>query len=203
MADMAQIELALDRLGVRAGSRLLEFGCGDGQVAAYIAASRGAAVHGLDIAARAVELARLRAAADARLAFTCADILADPRALPPGPFDAALAVDSFFFVPDQRTALERILARLAAGGRFGAFLIAPEPAEVEDLPLARAARDLGRPVEAVDLTADNRRHWETKKAVLAELRDDFYAEGNEFLYLNRSAEGQGWETMRRWLVICT
>ncbi len=203
MADMDQLHLALDRLGVKAGSRLFEFGCGDGRMAKYIAQTRGAAVTGVDIAAEAIDLARARTAGlKPRLEFIQADILAAPERVPPGPFDAALAVDSFFFLPDQRSALERIVAHLVPGGKFAIFYIAPLDVELEETALGQALHGLGRCAEAIDLTAANRRHWEKKKAVLEELRADFLAEGSDFLYNNRIAECQGWEAMRRWLILC-
>jgi SAM-dependent methyltransferase len=202
MADMDQLHLALDRLGVKAGSRLFEFGCGDGRIAEYIAKTRGATVTGVDISG-AIDLARARAAGcRPRLEFIQADILAAPERIPPGPFDAALAVDSFFFLPDQRSGLERVWARLVPGGKFAIFYIAPLGLGLGETALGQALRDLGRCAESIDLTAANRRHWEKKKAVLEELRADFLAEGSDFLYNNRIAECQGCEMMQRWLILC-
>jgi SAM-dependent methyltransferase len=52
-------EDVFDRVGVTAGTRLLDIACGSGY-AAMIAASRGAIVSGLDAAERLLDIARLR-----------------------------------------------------------------------------------------------------------------------------------------------
>jgi SAM-dependent methyltransferase len=202
MADMQQLDLALERSGVHAGTRLLEFGCGDGRIAEHIVWTRGARVAGVDIAGGAIELARERTRALAgQVQFQRIDIAANPHSLPAGPFDAALAIDSLFFLADQKTAAAQILSRLVPGGRLAVFYIAPQPLTPAETALGRGLAELGRVYETIDLTAANLHHWERKKAVLEELREDFLAEGNAFLYKNRMAECQGWETMQRWLFV--
>lgn len=86
-----------NRLGVAPGTRLLDVGCGAGQLA-LIAARNGAQVTGCDIASNWIERARARALAE-RLAVVF-DV-ADAEALPyrDGQFDAVVSLIGAMFAP--------------------------------------------------------------------------------------------------------
>jgi SAM-dependent methyltransferase len=102
-------EEAIRRVGVEAGQRVLEIGCGSG-VFLRLAADRGAEVHGLDASEALVEIARRRVPeADVRLG--------DMQALPYGDdvFDLVAGFNSFFFAADMVAAL-REAGRVAKAG---------------------------------------------------------------------------------------
>lgn len=86
-----------ERLGIKPGARLLDVGCGSGQVA-LIAARAGATVTGCDIATNWLEQARTRAAA-AGLEITFEE--GDAEALPykDGQFDAVTSLFGAMFAP--------------------------------------------------------------------------------------------------------
>jgi 2-polyprenyl-3-methyl-5-hydroxy-6-metoxy-1,4-benzoquinol methylase len=85
------------RLGVKPGTRLLDVGCGAGQLA-LIAARAGAQVTGCDIATNWIEEAQKRAAAE-RLNITFEE--GDAEALPykDGQFDAVVSLVGAMFAP--------------------------------------------------------------------------------------------------------
>jgi SAM-dependent methyltransferase len=85
------------RLGVTPGTRLLDVGCGSGQLA-LIAARAGAQVTGCDIATNWIENARARAAAE-RLEITFEE--GDAEALPydDAQFDAVVSLIGAMFAP--------------------------------------------------------------------------------------------------------
>ena len=58
--DRVQLEALLDGLKLTPGSRVLDFGCGNGGVAQSVAERTGAHVTGLDVAESAIEVARRR-----------------------------------------------------------------------------------------------------------------------------------------------
>lgn len=123
-------------------SRVLEVGCGDGQLALRLAA-RGHSVTGIDASAEAVELAR-RAGFEA----ACADVL--DYAPPAAGFDVVLFTRSLHHVADLERALERARALLRPGGR----LIAEEhDVDAVDAPTARWLLDLLDVLAAGDLLA--------------------------------------------------
>lgn len=84
-------------LGVRPGTRLLDVGCGSGQLA-LIAARAGATVTGCDIAVNWLERARARAMAEGlSIAFDEGDAEALPYA--DGKFDAVVSLIGAMFAP--------------------------------------------------------------------------------------------------------
>jgi SAM-dependent methyltransferase len=93
----ADAERFFGRLGVAPGTRLLDVGCGAGQLA-LIAARRGARVTGCDIASNWLERARARAAAEG-LDVTFEE--GDAEALPydDGQFDAVVSLIGAMFAP--------------------------------------------------------------------------------------------------------
>jgi SAM-dependent methyltransferase len=99
-------EAALDRLGIAAGQRVLEVGCGSG-VFLRAAADRGAAVAGVDSSERLVERARARVPeADVRVGDLQALPYADDM------FDVVAGFNAFFFAADM-------VAALREAGRVG------------------------------------------------------------------------------------
>jgi len=102
-------EAALDRLGIGAGDRVLEVGCGSG-VFLRAAVDRGAGVTGVDSSEQLVELARLRVP-EAELA------IGDLQALPfdDDSFDVVAGFNAFFFAADMVAAL-REAGRVARRG---------------------------------------------------------------------------------------
>ena len=91
--------------------RVLEVGCGWGELAEWIARETGADVVAVDLSPRMVDLARERGVA-ARLA--------DVQQLPfvDGEFDCVVAAWMLYHVPDLHRALSEVVRVLRPGGRF-------------------------------------------------------------------------------------
>lgn len=100
----------LVRSGVVGPGRVLEIGSGTGTNAVWLA-SQGFDVVGVDIAARAVEMARARAGSAPRVRFVHADFLADDAVQ--GPFDVAFDRGTFH-VFDDAESRSRFAARVAS-----------------------------------------------------------------------------------------
>ena len=103
------------------GARVLDAGCGAGQMTAELAA-RGAEVTAVDISPALVEIARARLPEDhvSRVRFASGDMLADHH----GRFDYVLAMDSMIYYStlDIAQALDRLGART---DRTVVFTVAP------------------------------------------------------------------------------
>jgi ubiquinone/menaquinone biosynthesis C-methylase UbiE len=111
-------------LGIAAGERVLEVGCGSGAVARELArrvAPRGRVV-GLDASAALLEVAR-ELANDAGLSSLIEFQTGDCRALPfaDASFDAALAVTTLSHVPNVERAIRELVRVIRPGGRVGVF----------------------------------------------------------------------------------
>ena len=202
MNDLPQLKLMLRALQVTPGMALLEFGCGDGRIAEYIAVMEQVHVTGVDIAAHAIALAQGRTQSRrGRLSFTCADVDRGTGNFPTGLFDRILAIDSIFFVGNMRKALDLLASHLKPGGMIGLTYHFPANLSPEQSALGVVLGELGLPYTTVDLTAQNIAHWQLKKQVLSEMQEEFEQEGSAFLFKNRLAECQGWDTLRRSLFI--
>jgi SAM-dependent methyltransferase len=111
-------EAVLDAAGARAGTRLLDVGCGSGMTL-VLAAERGAVVSGLDVTPSLLAVARERLAdADLREG--------EMEDLPFGDaaFDAVVGVNAFQFGGDPRRALREAARVVRPGGRVVASLFA-------------------------------------------------------------------------------
>jgi len=112
-------DLFVERVGLRAGQRLLDVGCGTGIPAARAVRTAGCRVVGVTVSraqlARAAALARDAGLSD-RLAFLMSEALALP--FEDGVFDGAWALESIFHVADRPGALREISRVLRPGARL-------------------------------------------------------------------------------------
>jgi SAM-dependent methyltransferase len=104
------------RLGIKPGARLLDVGCGAGQMA-LIAARAGAKVTGCDIATNWIERARGRAAAEG-LEITFEEGDAEQLPYRDGEFDAVVSLIAAMFAPRP----ERVAAELTRVCRPGGMI---------------------------------------------------------------------------------
>jgi ubiquinone/menaquinone biosynthesis C-methylase UbiE len=91
--------------------RVLEVGCGWGELAGWIASETGAEVVAVDLSPRMVELARTRGV-DARVGDVTELSFAD------GEFDVAVAAWMLYHVPDRERAISELARVLRPGGRL-------------------------------------------------------------------------------------
>lgn len=202
MADMEQLHDALAELQVAAGMRLLDFGCGDGQISEYISDATRTSVTGVDLSGQAIRIAAERTAGKReRLKFHPVDLDQDPQSLTAERFDRIIAIDSLFFVKDLAAATRLLLDRLTPGGRMGVFYICPPQVPADETAFARALSALGAAYRVHDFSAQNKQHWLKKEQILRELAAMFAEEGNEFLYKNRLAECGGIQDFQRFFYI--
>jgi len=100
---------------VRAGERVLDVACGNGN-AALAAARRFAHVTGIDFVPSLLDRARARAAADG-LALELREADAEALPFPDGAFDVVLSTFGVMFTPDQARAARELLRVCRHGGR--------------------------------------------------------------------------------------
>jgi SAM-dependent methyltransferase len=117
-ASMAPFTARLiDALGLAPGERVLDVGCGCGDLA-LAAADAGARVVGIDVSEPMLARARARALGRAELSFVCGDA---SRHTFPTRFDTLLSRFGTLFFADPGTAFRNLLAAVRPGGRL-AFL---------------------------------------------------------------------------------
>lgn len=116
VTERLERRLILEMLGDVGGRRVLDLGCGDGELACELAA-RGAIVTGIDSSPAMIEAAKERAAQQgADVAFEEAG--ADDLPFPADDFDVVTAVTILCFVQDATPVFREIARVLRPGGRF-------------------------------------------------------------------------------------
>ncbi len=187
MTDMAALEDLLGLLDLKPGDHLLDLGCGAGVIAEYISDQTGARVTGLDYSAPAIAVANERTADKrGRLTFLKGDMNALD--LPERSFDAAISLDTLYWVADLADTLSQVARTIKPGGQIGIFMLQgrragdpPEILEADNTRLAQALSKLNLRYQAYDYTAQNAEFWKRNKDAATALRDDFEAEGNGFI----------------------
>jgi arsenite methyltransferase len=109
--------LVREALGVKAGERILDVGCGPGFYVAELLDEVGpnGSIVGLDASATMLAVAAKRSEGKPNVAFHEADATALP--VGDGEFDAALCVQVLEYVPDATAALHELHRALRPGGR--------------------------------------------------------------------------------------
>jgi SAM-dependent methyltransferase len=110
--------VAIERLGVGAGERVLDVGCGCGQTLLELADLVGPGGHvlGVDISPPMLERARERAAGRPNVALALGD--AQAYAFAPRDFDAVYSRFGVMFFDDPRAAFRNLRAAARPGGRL-------------------------------------------------------------------------------------
>jgi ubiquinone/menaquinone biosynthesis C-methylase UbiE len=170
-------------------------------MAEYISDVTGAHVTGLDNVPEAIALAQQRSLPKAnRLSFVHGSM--DRMDFPASAFDAIIAIDALYFT-DLGETVSQMKAVLKPDGEMGILYahgadpqvpIAVFPRETlppEKTPLAQALHQHQLAYQTWDLTEEDYQHAQRKKAIADELRPQFEAEGNLFLYENRLGEAEG------------
>jgi len=185
--DPARIDEAIERLQLAPGDRVLDAGCGPGELLVRIAERTGAGGLGIDSSGIVVEEARRRAAArapEAELEFVAGDAAAVD-----GTFAAACCLGSSHALGGLAPALERLAACadtvLLADGFWQrepdpAFLEALGGASRDELPFYEGLLGAGRAagLEPVWAATSTRRDWEDYEWTLI-ANGDAYARSHD------------------------
>lgn len=111
------VDDAAERLGIGAGSRVLEVGSGIGGPARHLAERTGCRVTALELQSDLDALARsltARCGLSGQVEHACGDVLAHP--LPGRAYDAVVSWLALYHVPDQAALFSRCADTIASGG---------------------------------------------------------------------------------------
>lgn len=185
--DMVALGDLLACIDLKPGDKVLDLGCGAGVISEYISDRTGATVTGIDYAALAIDAASARAEGKrSRLTFLQGDL--NSLDLPTDSFDAAIMIDSIYWVADRVDALSSIVRSIRAGGQLAIVIEQKleegdgrEVLEGHNTPVARALAQLDLDYETHDQTEQFKGFWPRLKESVVSLREAFEAEGNGFI----------------------
>jgi ubiquinone/menaquinone biosynthesis C-methylase UbiE len=185
--DMECFDDLLSRLRLQPDQHLLDLGCGAGGLSEYIFDKFGAFVTGIDYSASAIRTARDRTL-DKRekLNFLQADLNALD--LPSNTFDAAISIDSVYWISDMEKSISSIIETIKPGGQLGILiehrLKGERDASYLDSKNTRVAKSLDNlklRYDTVDYSDMFVKFWPRVKKTAFSLRDEYLAEGTELI----------------------
>jgi ubiquinone/menaquinone biosynthesis C-methylase UbiE len=177
-SDMLQINRMLDLLQPDQDSSLLDVGCGRGKIAEYISDKTRCSVLGIDYSPEAIlQASRRTESKRERLQFLSADL--DHLNLDDRLFNAILSIDSIFFGQNLVATIQMLKELLKPGGQMAIFC-------ADDLKDALQKNNLD--YEPYDLSMENYEHLLLKRRITSNMRADFEAEENLFIWENLMTE---------------
>lgn len=185
--DMECFDDLLSRLNLQPDHHLLDLGCGAGGLSEYVFDKFGAYVTGIDYSESAIRNAAERTVGKReKLNFLQADLNALD--LPANAFDAAISIDSIYWVSDMASTLSSIIATIRPGGRL-CILIEHRLKEEEDpsqldssnTRVAKALDNLNLRYETIDYSDLFLKFWPRVKQTALSLRDEYVSEGTQLI----------------------
>lgn len=196
--DMACLNDQIGYLNLKPGQQVIDLGCGAGGISEYVSHRTGAIVTGIDYSAPAIETANARTENKrSQLTFLQADL--NDLDLPTQSFDAAISLDTLYWVADLDQSISSIVQAIKPGGHFGIFIEQtlregedPELLDGDKSDVALALSKLNFAYQVHDYTNEFRKFWSGVKKVALDLSEDFKKEGNSFICQNwiREADDQ-------------
>lgn len=194
MLDMHQLTKLIETSKLNKDDHVLELGSGIGLITEYISDITQCRITAIDIAAEAVEAANKRVKdKNKRIVFETKDM--DNLDYPDNYFDKVIAIDTLYYVKDLDHTIKDILRILKPNGSMYIFYHThpdeisypnSNPASCSELGIV--LNRLGIAYQTLDLTNENKKHWQLKKQVLLQLQTKFEQEGNIYLFNNRMEE---------------
>jgi cyclopropane fatty-acyl-phospholipid synthase-like methyltransferase len=194
MMTQNQLEILLDVLDIAKCKNILDVGCGTGALTEYFAEHTDGSITGIDFSSEAIAFAQRRTREKQnRISFQVMDM--DEIDFPPNSFDAAISIDTLYFVNDLYKPINAMRGSLQEQGHMGIFYSAKisvdESNEIlrpENTKLAKALEKCGMQYETWDFTEEEKEFWKKSMNIAKKLQDQFVEEGNLALYEGRINE---------------
>lgn len=191
IADMAQLTTLCDVLQLGKDNTVLDLGCGNGFITAWLCNVSGASFTGIDIAEEAINQAHKYTRKN--LHFEVGNM--NHLHFDENSFDTVISVDTLYFADTLNDVITQLLTILKPHSQMGIFytqwidddtekeLLNPDSTE-----LAAVLNRYNLEYQTIDFTKAEEVHWKRKVSVLKELKPAFEKEGNLDLYEYRYDE---------------
>ena len=195
LMDMEELDFLVSL--IESGAKLLEVGCSNGYITAYIHEHTNADILALDYSYVAIAQAQARTKDKSRtLRFMRVDLTEDE--VPGDDYAYIILIDSIYFLGDFQETIKRLSEKLSPTGKMiiTCFDVGEEAVEGGPPPgpdstsLAQALQQMGVAYDWHDFTENVRAHGIKNFQVGELLKEAFEKEGNQFLYDARAAENR-------------
>ena len=175
-SDVDQIARVLPHVQPRESLQLLDVGCGNGKMIAWLQKRLGGSIHGFDYAAPAIATANELHKGDFRVGVM------GEIDYPENSFDLITSLDTLYFAPDMTAFVGQLKRWLKPGGVLFVLYqegdVQPRTANADTTVLAQALRLHGMAFRVEDITRECYDLLRHKRACAQKYRADFLAEGN-------------------------
>lgn len=179
-SDVRQITRVLEHVRPREDLMLLDVGCGNGKMLAWLHKQLGGRMHGFDYAEEAIRTARTLHQGEFRVGVM------GEIDYPENSFDLITAMDTLYFAPDMAAFVGQLKRWLKPGGvLFAGYQegdVQPRTQAVDTTVLARALVKHGFAWQAEDITRETWELLRHKRACAEKYREAMLAEGNAEWY---------------------
>jgi len=177
-SDLAEIDFMLTVLDLSKESRVLDVGCGNGNIAEYISDVTEADVTGIDYIPEAIAQARRRTVSkQSRLHFMVGNL--EQLDLESQSYDAIISIDSIFFGKDMKKTVVGLKGLLKESGVMAVFC---------DEGFGATLKENGLIYDVYDRSREHYGHLQLKHRVAQEMKEAFEEEGNGFIAENLLTE---------------
>ena len=159
-----QLDLLEDRVGSMSAKNLLDIGCGNGELTTHLADKYSLQSVGIDFA-----LEKKSSKRNQFLKQDHEDFKLDRK------FDLILSIDSFYMINNIKNFMANLLLHLNDDGKVIIFMTLVDN-EFQSSNLAKALNKLPIIFTIKDLTDDDLAFWNTSKATLEEMNQEFVDE---------------------------
>ncbi|MGI5895044.1 MAG: class I SAM-dependent methyltransferase [Candidatus Merdivicinus sp.] len=177
--DCSQLRFFFEKAPVFPGAKVLDIGCGNGKLLAFLQREFGAEGYGFDYSRNAIHSARQRLSQPENFqVFTMEE--AD---YPSASFDRITSLDSIYFAQDMEALVRRIYGWLKPGGFFLCAYqegdVMPKTLDFSTTALAQAFRNIRLPYSVWDITDLSYQTLIRKRQVILAMRENFAREGRQ------------------------
>jgi SAM-dependent methyltransferase len=185
--DMECFDDLLSRLNLQPDHHLLDLGCGAGGLSEYVFDKFGALVTGIDYSESAIRTAADRTASKReKINFLQADLNALD--LPANTFDAAISIDSVYWVSDMEKTIASIVETIKPGGQLCILIehrlkggMDTSHLDSKHTRVAKSLDNLNLRYDTVDYSDLFLKFWPRVKQTALSLRDEYVSEGTQLI----------------------
>lgn len=178
-SDLWQVQQILPHIPRQGDVHVLDIGCGNGKMLAYLQKQTGAAIHGFDYSLEAIQTARklFPNRSDFQVGLIGRQDYAE------GSFDTVISMDTLYFSQDMNQLVHQIKCWLKPGGVFFAGYqegdVIRKTSSWETSLLATALRVNKWHAQATDITYRTWNLLRHKRTAALRYQDAFFQEGHE------------------------